>query len=271
MTWSMSAQRETSGPYTVSGPLCRSLIVPTCRSFTEQVWWDGDQSLVEKRTAEGTSDASNSGTVGNIHALTLDEPLAVITTTPSTATRIINYNWRGQGMSSVFPNGDGADYVTGSTSAEVDWPAQTQAQTYFTPSLDGQEQDNNPRKWLGTFVQNGMGTTGMLYRRNRRNRYFDANTGRFTQEDPIGIAGGVNQYGFAGGDPVNFSDPFGLCPLEKDGIPCAITYGSQAGLVGAATGALARDLRGRQDGQHQIAAGRKVSRRHGDGCDRRQG
>ena len=67
---------------------------------------------------------------------------------------------------------------------------------------------------MGTFVANGQGTTGMLY---RRNRYFDANTGRFTQEDPIGIAGGVNAYGFANGDPVNYSDPFGLCPKSAGG------------------------------------------------------
>jgi len=33
-----------------------------------------------------------------------------------------------------------------------------------------------------------------------------------TQEDPIGLAGGLNLYGFANGDPVTFSDPFGLCP-----------------------------------------------------------
>jgi hypothetical protein len=33
-----------------------------------------------------------------------------------------------------------------------------------------------------------------------------------TQEDPIGLAGGLNLYGFANGDPVNFRDPFGLCP-----------------------------------------------------------
>jgi RHS repeat-associated protein len=51
--------------------------------------------------------------------------------------------------------------------------------------------------------------TGTWYRRNRS---YDPATGRFTQEDPIGLAGGLNLYGFADGDPVNFGDPFGLCP-----------------------------------------------------------
>ncbi|MEP6766322.1 MAG: RHS repeat-associated core domain-containing protein [Gemmatimonadaceae bacterium] len=37
---------------------------------------------------------------------------------------------------------------------------------------------------------------------------------QFTQEDPIGLAGGLNLYGFANVDPVNFSDPFGLCPCS---------------------------------------------------------
>src|SRR5207247_1605652 len=40
-------------------------------------------------------------------------------------------------------------------------------------------------------------------------------TGRFTQEDPIGLAGGQNLYGFASGDPVNFADPFGLQGCEQ--------------------------------------------------------
>jgi RHS repeat-associated protein len=207
-------RRKADGLYdaSFSGPLCQSTTITTlCRSFTERVWWDGDQALVEERIPDGTSDVSNSGLVGNIHGLTLDEPLAVVT--PSTSeTRIINYNWRGQALSSVYPNGQGADYSTGNAVAEIDWPAATQAETYFTPSPD-YSSSSNAKKWLGTFVANGQGTTGLLY---RRNRYFDPKSGRFTQEDPTGIAGGLNVYGFANGDPVNFSDPFGLCPPEDD-------------------------------------------------------
>jgi hypothetical protein len=42
-----------------------------------------------------------------------------------------------------------------------------------------------------------------------------------TQEDPIGLAGGNNLYGFANGDPVNFSDPLGLAAEEKERCrPC---------------------------------------------------
>lgn len=45
-----------------------------------------------------------------------------------------------------------------------------------------------------------------------RNRYYDQATGRWTQEDPIGIAGGSNLYSYAGNNPAVFTDPFGLCP-----------------------------------------------------------
>jgi RHS repeat-associated protein len=232
------ARRSESSIYDamISGPLCMGGI--HCRSFTERVWWDGDQPLVEQRTAEGTSDVSNSGTIGNIHGLTLDEPLAVM----ADQTRIVNYNWRGQGESSVFADGSPADASLGNTATEIDWPALTQAQTYFTAG-PGSGSSGNPKSWMGTFVANGQGTTGMLY---RRNRYFNPNGGQFTQADPIGIGGGMNAFGFAQGDPINLKDPFGLCPLEFDGIPCAVVFAGWGtgggmilgGLAGAAGGTL---------------------------------
>ncbi|MCP5005566.1 MAG: hypothetical protein GY941_16755, partial [Planctomycetes bacterium] len=43
-----------------------------------------------------------------------------------------------------------------------------------------------------------------------RARYYDANTGRFIQGDPIGFAGGdVNFYVYVQNNPVNFIDPVG--------------------------------------------------------------
>ena len=40
------------------------------------------------------------------------------------------------------------------------------------------------------------------------------------KEDAIGVAGGVNLDGYGARDPVNNSDPFGLCPEELTGRPC---------------------------------------------------
>jgi RHS repeat-associated protein len=69
--------------------------------------------------------------------------------------------------------------------------------------------DPDKADWYGSLIWDQQDATGYQY---KRNRYYEPGTGRFTQEDPIGLAGGLNLYGFASGDPVNFSDPFGLLP-----------------------------------------------------------
>ena len=43
-------------------------------------------------------------------------------------------------------------------------------------------------------------TGGLIY---MQARYYDPTTGRFVSEDPIDYAGGINLYGYFGGDPVN--------------------------------------------------------------------
>jgi hypothetical protein len=41
-------------------------------------------------------------------------------------------------------------------------------------------------------------------------RYFDPQLGTFLSPDPIGVAGGLNQYGYGFGNPIRFSDRAGL-------------------------------------------------------------
>jgi RHS repeat-associated protein len=67
---------------------------------------------------------------------------------------------------------------------------------------------NTETGFTGASTPNGSG--GFVY---LRNRWYDPQTGRFLTQDPIGLAGGVNLYSYAGNNPINFDDPFGLCPF----------------------------------------------------------
>jgi RHS repeat-associated protein len=62
-------------------------------------------------------------------------------------------------------------------------------------------------------LKNANGQSGLSF---FRNRFYNPTSGRFTQEDPLGFAGGLNLYGYAGNNPATYTDPFGLCPPIED-------------------------------------------------------
>jgi RHS repeat-associated protein len=53
--------------------------------------------------------------------------------------------------------------------------------------------------------------TGLIY---YRGRYYDPSIGRFIQKDPIRLNGGVNLYAYVNNNPINFTDPWGLTPIN---------------------------------------------------------
>ena len=84
----------------------------------------------------------------------------------------------------------------------IQWPGER------TTAWHELEPDGNIQNWFGGLVDDMRDASGQMY---KRNRYYDPQTGQFTQPDPIGLAGGLNEYGFANGDPVSYADPYGLC------------------------------------------------------------
>ncbi len=120
------------------------------------------------------------------------------------------WNSRGQPDNAYFPVGGAKHCAAGDTlrCVSLNLPAFWTVYGSYAPPV-------TPVAWQGTLLENKTDKTGTLY---RRYRVYDPVTGRFTQEDPIGFAGGWNLYGFAAADPVNFSDPFGLCPPEDDNL-----------------------------------------------------
>ena len=184
------------------GPIsCEFQSNPTCRATLLHQFWDGSALLAESQESDpqnaGPGTTGWDGDVVYTHGRELDVPLSILRRSPSTSctfTVFPHTDFRGQLASGTFGGLQPA-------CARVDWPAvSTRVFRLLSSSASA--------PWNGSLLSMGGDATGLQY---MRNRYYDPATGQFTQGDPIGLAGGMNLYGFAGGDPVNFSDPFGLC------------------------------------------------------------
>jgi RHS repeat-associated protein len=99
-------------------------------------------------------------------------------------------------------------YLTDALNTVIAQANDTQAiENYYTYTPYGETQTlgpdgGNPIQY--TARENDQ--TGLYY---YRARYYDPVLKRFVSEDPIGIAGGLNLYGYVGGDPLSFVDPLG--------------------------------------------------------------
>jgi RHS repeat-associated protein len=75
-----------------------------------------------------------------------------------------------------------------------------------------------------TFTGEQVDSSGLQY---LRARYYDGATGRFVGRDPLPL---MQRYAYVGGNPVNLTDPSGLCPW---GVPQSVCKaGSNAKTVG---------------------------------------
>lgn len=196
--------------------------------------WDGSQELGEIQlptgqiendlhVGQGSLSANKNlapfyGAVAYAYDGRIDQPIAIkrlrySNLTPSNTIAELaafTYNpvWNVQGTvpyvvgSGSLPAAICSESMTGGTKATcLSWVLQGHSLAYRDVSTLWH------RAWQGTLLQDKVGAGGLMY---RRNRFYDSKSGRFTQEDPIGLAGGLNLYGYAGGDPINFHDPFGL-------------------------------------------------------------
>lgn len=200
-------------------------------------WWPmgGDPMLPPSNYFEYDPNA-HYGRVAYTHGIGTDQPLGLIRIelqkyfapaygagTPVSYTPFsmsILWDWRGQTDITVDVTGatNHCQYVSGTS-----YCVSIGGQRKSWQAYEGGSFYAKAGGWHGTVIAGKRDETGTLY---RRARYYDPSTGRFTQEDPIGFAGGMNLYGFGSGDAVNYSDPSGLCPW------CVV-----GAVVGAAAGA----------------------------------
>ena len=100
------------------------------------------------------------------------------------------------------------------TPRKVTRPSDNVLMWRWDPDTFGSLAANANPSGQGTFVYN-LRFPGQFYMAESAGHYnghrmYDPYVDRYWQSDPIGLAGGLNTYAYAGGSPIYFSDPSGL-------------------------------------------------------------
>jgi RHS repeat-associated protein len=199
-----------------------------CSSTITRFIWDGDQVLAEIR-GEGGADYSETpnqtgpqyGRVVYTHGGGLDQPLDIMRSSGVAGAASILLpipTWRGTFVTATDSAGNMvcAPWVY----CEITFTS-AHSSAFLLPGAPVAGE-----YWYGSLAQGNENASGTIY---MRNRYYNPQTGAFTQQDPIGLAGGLNTYGFANGDPVSYSDPYGLSASCDPPRPnCPETMAGQA-------------------------------------------
>ncbi len=137
-----------------------------------------------------------------IHAPGIDESLLLVS-------RYANLGWQVAAVLQSVTDGRGQLLAIADTTGWVDstaawWDADYGMGEWRSSGVTSMGQTFPPRRWA---MDTTWGAISQF-----RHRAYDPATGRWLQEDPIGLAGGINLYSYNGNNPASFRDPFGLCP-----------------------------------------------------------
>jgi RHS repeat-associated protein len=123
-------------------------------------------------------------------------------------------------MAQVSTSGTSSYLVdaTGSTVAVGDSAGSISAAYTYAPygTASASVSANTPFQYTG---RENDGDTNLYY---YRARYYSAIYNRFISEDPAGLFGGINPYGYVGGDPINRTDPSGKLGVVGAGIGAVV-------------------------------------------------
>ena len=153
----------------------------------------------------------------------LGTPLVVASTTVPTTTPVAN--------GTLFYHQDGLGSVTELTT-NTGSVAKAYAYDAYGNILESPGTVNQPYTYTGRELDS---ETGLYY---YRARYYDAETGRFLQKDPIGLRGGINIYRYASNNPTLWRDPVGLYDFGNtfDAISNVFSVAGDGEYYGAAIG-----------------------------------